>query len=720
MLKKVWKKALVATLAAGMIISASSVYQPVVSQAHGTGVEILEEDQLKNKPDPDYKINEAYQGKAKNAEYGKYFFKDKLQTVELTVDEDNLNYLFNRADQKPTVMADSVKIGDEEYGYVGLKTKGNYTLDHTYSDYVNSDRFSLSINFAKYINEENYGDDQTFHGCKKISFNNFFFDKSMLKEYFALKLMNEMGLPAPEYGLAKVYINGKYYGVYSMIENMDKSILKRYYKCGGQDLSEYLVKPMDTDLQYDEKMDKYLKEDGSFDFGKDLKVKSDGTVETSGVLEDQSKLWENDEETLADVQGELSRVFGWQKKLNLLSQGKDFEGKKIDVNSDQYLELLGQVIDVDEFTKYFAACSYLVQLDNMFVTFRNFGLYVDPAGKALLVPWDYDLSFGCLYPSTADATANFDIDCMHRNNIWGNNPMEEDFSYVNFPLFNVIYQNDSLMKKYHQYMGDCTKVATFGGTLSDGQVFEAGWFNTWAEKVKEDLFAAAGEKMADNAFYVNNSNQPADVKAAFPNINKIIAMRSAGVLAQLQGKGAKTSGYGCNLATLGNGSEGNNTCTGQMILAESSTGIYVEGDYSNNAQISRPPSLTAKKLTSSDPEYEEIKNAIGVSSDDQIVVYYMQDSSEPKDGYTMHLPVASNMDPNNVSVYSYTSEGVTHLDSSAEDRSVVAKSDSIRYVAVVNGKMAPYWIKYTLIGVGVLIVVGLLVLLLLRRRKTQK
>ena len=31
----------------------------------------------------------------------------------------------------------------------------------------------------------------------------------------------------------------------------------------------------------------------------------------------------------------------------------------------------------------------------------------------IFVPWDYDLSFGCYYPSTAQYTANYDIDMYH-------------------------------------------------------------------------------------------------------------------------------------------------------------------------------------------------------------------------------------------------------------------------------------------------------------------
>ena len=681
---------------AAMAAGIAGGISPATASAHGVKARQVTEKMLKTQPDKNYKIQKQYQGKAKDAEYVNYFLKEDIQTVSLTVDKNNLDYLFQNGSEKPTVMADSVKIGDETYGYVGLKTKGNYTLDHTYNDNVANDRFSFSINFGKYITKEKYGEDQNFHGCDKISFNNFYFDKSMLKEYFALKLLNEMGLPAPQYGLAKVYINGKFYGVYSMIENMQKSILKRYLSVGGKALSDYLVKPTHTNMQYDENMDSYLTKAGTYDLGKDITTDKNGLSQAKGVLAEQSGLWENNEDTLTKVKNELPRVFTWQKKLTLLSQGKDSKGNKIDVNSDEYIKELEQVMDVEEVVKYFATHSFLVQNDNMFVTQQNFGLYVDKDGKSMLLPWDYDLSFGCYYPSTAEATANLNIDQMYKEDMGGEFGEEtmKKFTYADYPLFQVIYQNKELMKKYHQYMKDCSKIVLTGGTVTDGQVFEAGRFYASAQKLKDKLFKAAAEPLASNVEYLNYTEQPRDVKIAFPNITKILALRSAGVISQVDGLQATVSGYGCNLESLGNAVQSRNTGTGTLAIADAATGIYLIGDYSNHGNDSRPPSLTAEKLDPSNEVYQKLKKASGVSSDEDIVVYSMSDTSEPKDGYKMYLPIGSGMDPSQVSVYCYTPEGMKYLESSTQDRTVTADSDSIRYVAVVKGKRAADWVKW--------------------------
>ncbi len=125
-----------------------------------------------------------------------------------------------------------------------------------------------------------------------------------MKEYCALKLMTEMGVPTPQYGLAKLYINGEYYGVYFMLEAMDGSILEQYLKKDSGEISDYLTKPEGTKLHYDAGLDIYKDAAGKFTMDslaaalhKDEKQK-DYLVEKDTPLSGQSGLWEDDEDTL--------------------------------------------------------------------------------------------------------------------------------------------------------------------------------------------------------------------------------------------------------------------------------------------------------------------------------------------------------------------------------------------------------------------------------------
>ncbi len=692
--------------------------------SHGTADKDITEDMLNNTPPDDYQVDMSIQGDAKDGAYDDYFLKDDVQTVSIKIDENNLNYLLQNADEKPTVMTESVTIGDKTVGYTGLKTKGSYTLQHSYTDNYDSDRFSFTVNFGKYIKKDKYGVKQNFFGCHKISFNNFYFDKTMMKEYIALTLMTEMGLPTPQYGLAKLYINGNFYGVYFMVESMDQSILEQYQQVDGKEVSDYLTKPENTSLLYDEAMDKLLTSDGTFDLSSVLKQDENGVYKASGVLKDQDTLWEQDEDTLQDVAETLPTVFSWQKKINQLSSGTNFSGETLDVNSDEYLELLNQVMDVDEVVRYFAVHSFLVQIDDMFDGQKNYGLYVDNDGKCMVIPWDYDLSFGCYFPSTAEATANFDIDAMYKKGQVGFGAAAEkspEETYSQFPLFYVIYQNTSLMEQYHKYMKECSKIAALGGTTFTGKSYEPGWFHSLIEQLEEPLTEAASEKLAANVNYMNFINQPSGVKLGLPNLSKIIAMRSVGVLAQVDGLDTTVCGYGCNLETLGNAAVGENSNRGVLTAVDDTTGIYVTADYGITNQGQKSPSLSVRTLGQKEDVYKIIKKSIGCSNSD-LIVYNITNTSTPSGEYTVNVPLSVDFAKSSAELYAYTTDGgVKKLDAAADDNVYTVVTDTIQYIVVAKkgNVLVRIWtnpVLYIVLGVAVLLVLAVVIV----RKKAGK
>ncbi len=589
---------------------------------HGTAENTITTDMLKETIPSDYVINRETQGKGRDGKYNSFFLKDSVQTVSIEIDENNLNYMFQNAAEKPTVMADKVTIGNSSVSYVGLKTKGNYTLEHAFTDNYQSDRFSLTVNFGKYINKSNYEDKQNFFGVDKISFNNFFFDRSMMKEYCSLALMSEMGLPTPQFGLAKVYINGDYYGVYSMIEALDRPILEQYFRCDADSVSDYLCKPEGTTFLYDE------------------------------LQKDMSPLWEQDEETRLKIEPMLPTVEEWVRKLNCLSRGTDFEGVELDVNSDAYLKLLNEIIDTDEYLRYFAAHSYLCQMDNMFVVQRNFGLYIGENGRSLLVPWDYDLSFGCYSPVTAEATANNDIDVMYiPDGITTASPVSQKRFYKKFPLFNVLFQNDALKEKYHTYMLDCAKIMSLGGTTSDGRFYEPNRMYDAITALTESLTQAVEEPVAERAGYMNGIAQPSALLPGLMNLQKIIAMRSLGVYTQFNETPTTISGKGCDLSRVGNGQ--NNwwlTDQGNITSVNATYGIFVSTNY-NGAS----PLLNVKELPPEDERYAEVAAAVGRAGLGTDTYYSIGDGATGKvqGGYVISIPMRKKSLSKNIKFYLY-------------------------------------------------------------------
>lgn len=647
---------------------------------HGTAEDWITESMLKTEIPADYKVNEKTRGKAEEGAYNAYFLETEIQTVRIKIDENNLNYVLQNAIDEPYVLAESVTIGDATVEYCGFKTKGSYTLEHAYTDNWGSDRFSFTVNFGKYIKKKDYGQTQNFFGCNKISFNNFFFDKSMMKEFFALKLMDEMGLPTPQYGLAKLYINDNYYGVYAMVEAMDESILQQYYGVDDDELSSYLCKPEGTTFIYED------------------------------LLEDDAPLWENDQDTYEDVADMLPTVMEWVRKLNCLYKGTDFEGKTIDVNSQEYINLLSEVYDVEEVVKYFAVHSWLVQMDNMFVGKKNFGLYINQDGVATIVPWDYDLSFGCYFPSTAEATANFDIDTMYKP------PANEpNGKYANYPMFRVIYQNDLLMEKYHEYMKECSKIAVLGGTVeSSGKTYAPGFFNSFIETMEEEIIAAATEKTADNVYYMNHTKQPRDVKAALPNVSKIIAMRAVGVLNQIEGSESIVTGQGCDLSTLGNAMQGRASFIGLLTAVDSSTGMFTTAAYTKGSA----PTLKVLEMNESHAKYGEILAAVGVKETENATVYTVNTTGKPDTDYTLTIPLTQKqLEKGSVTVYSYCDGKVEKLKVKLEDNLCIVTLADIEKIIVVPGDGVP--VATIITGVLAVLIAGVVGVMLLKRKKSK-
>lgn len=692
-------KRLFALFLAAVLLSLLALPAAAARPTHGTSDTWITQDMLTTEIPDSYSVNRATQADARLGRYNDFFLKDRLQTVSIQIEEDNFNYLVQNAKDEPYVLASSVTIGNATVNYCGLRTKGNFTLDHSYADNPGSDRFSFTVNFGEYVCKPEYDQRQTFYGCERISINNFFFDKSMLKEFFSLMLMEEMGLPTPQFGLAKLYINGEYYGVYAMVEAMDESILEQHFQEDAKELSSYLCKPTGTRLRY------------------------------ADLQKDPSPLYEYDEETYEKVKDMLPTALEWSRKLSCLAAGQDFSGNAIDVQSREYLQLLGQVMDVEQTLKYFAAHSWLCQMDNMFVGLQNFGLYISPEGVSTLVPWDYDLAFGCYFPSTAENTANYPVDVMYRLNVelWDSESKQSAQFYKTFPLFYVIYQNKALMERYRGYMLDCSRIAALGGYVeANGKSYEPAWFNSFIETLEEPLLEAAGEKLASNVYYMNYITQPKDAKAALPHLTRIIAQRAAGVYNQIMGIDAWVCGSGCNLETLGNGIRGDNTTGGTLTLIDPYTGISSTAAYSGGRR-SQAPVLGVRVLSQKDKAYQTAHGNLNLGMGDRLAVYELKSAVKPTGRYTVTIPLGTDALKASAShsFYLVSGDRLVPLEAQRNGNLFTFQMDTMGTVAVLtdlpvfspdNSQTFPILLGA---GAGVAVLAAVAVIWILRKKKKQ-
>ena len=243
------------------------------------------------------------------------------------------------------------------------------------------------------------------------------------------------------------------------------------------------------------------------------------------------------------------------------------------------------------------------------------------------------------------------------------------------------------MEQYHAYMKECSKVAALGGTItSTGETYEPGFFNSFVEKLEEKVIAAATEKTADNVYYMNNIRQPNGVKKGIPNLEKIIAMRSVGVVNQVDGVDAFVSAYGCDLSTLGNAIRGDNTKTGRLTAVDTATGIYVTADYAGGRNTSAPV-LTVTTLGSDDVIYDMFRTSLGCGAEDLMTVYKIVNKGTSGGMFTLTGPMTIEQMQalGEFRFYTHKDEMLQQFYMTGEDNLFTGEVEAIDYIVVVKG-----------------------------------
>jgi spore coat protein CotH len=100
---------------------------------------------------------------------------------------------------------------------VGIKTKGNSSFNNP------SNKKSFKIDLNEYVAGQDYD------GIKKFNLNNGFKDPTMMREKICLDFLVSHGIDAPRCTYARVYLNGVYWGLYTLVEEVNSKFLKQHY-----------------------------------------------------------------------------------------------------------------------------------------------------------------------------------------------------------------------------------------------------------------------------------------------------------------------------------------------------------------------------------------------------------------------------------------------------------------------------------------------------------
>ena len=132
----------------------------------------------------------------------------------------------------------SVFFNGIEWYHVGVRYKGNSSLQSTYSQGLK--KFSFKLDFDEFENDYPAIKNQRFYGFKQLNLNNNYEDESLMREKVGSDLFRQFGLAAANTTFCVVYIDygsgSQYYGVYALVEEVDDTVYETQFSQSGGNL----------------------------------------------------------------------------------------------------------------------------------------------------------------------------------------------------------------------------------------------------------------------------------------------------------------------------------------------------------------------------------------------------------------------------------------------------------------------------------------------------
>jgi len=266
------------------------------------------------------------------------FDESIVHRVDLQFDQSNYldqltsNYENAEIGNVPYILA-SVRFDGEEVDSIGARFKG-FT---SYSGVGAKRPFKLDFN--------EYVPGKRLDGLRKLNLNNSTGDPSLHRDAVSYRLMREVGVPAPRTSFAELYVNDQLWGVYQLVEQVDKEFLSLNYASDKGNLFKNLGWS---------------------------KLENIGT--TPGPYKEIFSLKTNEEED------------DWSGFVDLVQ----FLNTSSDATFESEIE---SYFNVDQFLRVLAVDVALNNWDSYLEHGRNYYMYQDKAsGVFNWIPWDYNFA----------------------------------------------------------------------------------------------------------------------------------------------------------------------------------------------------------------------------------------------------------------------------------------------------------------------------------------
>ncbi len=316
-----------------------------------------------------------------------FYDADKIQEIRIQFQDEDWQYLLDSLKKHDggRILAD-LMINGTYYKDVGIRYRGSSS--YTYAGSKNP--FNIKLSYTDST--------QRINDVKTIKLSNLTSDPSYIREVLAYEIARDY-MPAPEANYAKVFINGRYEGLYTNIESINSTFLKKHF--GSSENAFYKCTPYKRKTQNKECL-KGFYASLMYQGGKDVCY--------DGVYEDKNEV-------------------GYKPLDNLMRVLKE-EPDKIE-----------DVLNVHATLWMHAFNNVVVNLSSYSGKFsHNYYLYQDNDGKFHPIIWDMNLAFGS-FKSTGDGPS-LSVDQIHKMD-----PLLHA-SNTQKPLIQALLQNTRYKKMY--------------------------------------------------------------------------------------------------------------------------------------------------------------------------------------------------------------------------------------------------------------------------------
>jgi spore coat protein CotH len=274
------------------------------------------------------------------------FNPDVLQRLEIWLNESDWSKL-KAAFQENTYYPADVIWNGQTVRNVGIRSRGLGSRSST--------KPGLRVDFDR------YSSGQQFLGLKSLVLDNLTQDRTGVKETVAMRFFTRLGIPSPRETHTRLFVNGKYAGLYGLVESVDKTMMGRVFGSIGDDVQN----------------DGYL-----FEYNYVLGSAWRFSYEGSALAPYKSRFDIKTNESHGEA-----KIWGPIEELIRLVNSTD---------ASTFEQTIGPKLDLPAFVRYIAAQNFIAENDgfNGYDGMNNFYLYrLENSTSHVFISWDEDNAF---------------------------------------------------------------------------------------------------------------------------------------------------------------------------------------------------------------------------------------------------------------------------------------------------------------------------------------